>query len=117
MSFASNMQNVALRLLNKYGQLIQVSRVDEGSFVPSTGVAGAGSTISFSGYGYPSPYESREIDNVVILTTDIQLYIRVGQEIKVGDVATFNDTDYRVQNIENINVQGQNIIYRCQLRA
>ncbi len=117
MSFAINMQSVTLRLLTKYGQSIQISRVDEGAFVPIDGTVGSGSNTSFNGVGYPFPYTSKEIDGIVILSTDIQLYARVLQEIKVGDLAVFNNTDYRVMSIENINVQGQNIIYRCQLRA
>ncbi len=117
MSFASNMQATALRLLTKYGQAMSVSRVDEGAFVPSTGAVGSGSTTSFSGYGYPDAYTIDEIDNVTILATDIQLYIRVSQEIKVGDVIVFDGVDHRVMDAENINTQAQNIIYRCQIRA
>lgn len=117
MSFASNMQDTANRLLKYYGQPMTVTREDEGAFIPATGTTDTASSTSFTGYGYPYPYEKREIDNVVILTTDIQVYIRTAQEIKIGDLIIFDSTDHRVMNSENIGAQGQNIVYRCQLRC
>lgn len=119
MTFSSNMQDVATKLLTKYGEnyVIQISRVDEGAFVPSTGAVGAGSTTSIPGVGFPYPYNIKEIDGRSILSTDIKLIIKASAEIKVGDTITIRGVNYRIMNVSDISAQGQNIIYEAQLRA
>jgi hypothetical protein len=118
MSLASNMQNVANSLLQKYGEqpYITVSRSAEGAFDPSTGSTGSDTNTSFTGYGQPDLYQSNEIDGQTVLSTDIKFIARTEQEILTGDLITFGGYDYRVISVQQIRVEGQDIAYQCQLR-
>lgn len=117
MTFATNLQGVALQLLTNYGRSISLQRVTEGAYNTSTSTLASGTTTSYSGYGHPSPYTSNELANVDLLSTDIKLILYSTTMPLVGDVVTIDSVIYRVLSVQKVNAQGVNIIYKLQLRV
>ncbi len=119
MTFATNMLATAQRLIRTYGQSISYARVVEGTFVPSTGAVGAGTTSSYTAYGAPMAYRSTEINNETIMQNDMQVWCEVNAASSVpaiGDVATISAVAYRVVNVEKFIAQGSTLVYRLQVR-
>lgn len=117
MTFATNTQATASRLLTKYGQTVTFSRTTQGTFVSSTGAVGAGTSSTYSAKVHPKSYKAQEIDNVSILTGDILLIAYSTTAILVGDTVSLDSVIYRVQNAEKINAVGSTIIYKAQVRV
>lgn len=119
MTFATNLLATARRLIQAYGQSISFARVVEGAFVPSTGAVGAGTTSSFTAYGAPMEYSTKEIDGVTILTTDLLIWVEVNSSSSVpavGDVATISTVAYRVLDVQKQVAQGTTVVYKLQAR-
>jgi hypothetical protein len=119
MSFASNLVVTARRLVQKYGQSMSFSRVVEGSFVPSTGAVGAGTTSSYTAYGVPITYDASEIDNLTIMENDLRVIVEVnvaGNIPLVGDVVTIDGQAYRVLSVKKTVAQSVSLIYTLQVR-
>jgi len=117
MSFASNMQAVALKLLLTYGEIVNISRTVEGNYNPATSEAEDTTTTSYQVYGHPSPYNVIEINGTTILATDIRLLIYSTTLPLIGDVATVNGTAHRVESVRQIRAQATDIVYELQLRV
>lgn len=91
-----NLQLTVRRLLIDKGVKVSFRRNVEKSFDPSTGIADD-SEFVFYGYGVLLNYKSSEIDNELILKSDVKLLLEaVDHEPLVGDVVTANDVKYRV---------------------
>lgn len=116
MTFASDLQGVALDLLSDLGESITLSRVVEGDYNTATSEAGATPPTTYTGYGHPSPYNKNEVDGSTILMSDIRLLIYTTTTPLVGDVATIDGVAHRVESVQKIRAQGTNIIYKLQLR-
>lgn len=116
MTFATNMQSVASRLLTKYGRVVTLTRVTEGAYNPSTSDAADGATITYSGVAHPSPYTVAEIATGTVTVGDVRLLIYTTTAPLIGDTAVVDTVTYRVMNVDRVSVQGQDIIYRLQLR-
>lgn len=119
MSFATDLKSVGQDLLQQFGQSISFSRTTEGSFVPSTGDVAGESTVVYVAYGAPTNYSSREIDNINILESDLQLWVEAntsGYVPAVGDVANISGQVHRVLNVTKYQAQGIVAVYRLQVR-
>ena len=119
MSFSTNLLVTARRLIQDYGQSISFARVVEGAFVPSTGAVGAGTTSSYTAYGAPMQYSSREIDNVSVMTNDVLIWVEVntaGSVPALGDVATISTIAHRILDVQKVVAQGTTVVYKLQAR-
>lgn len=119
MTFSSNLLDTARRLIRAYGENISFSRVVEGTFIPSTGGLGTGTTTAFTAYGAPMNYNSEEINNTTIMQNDLQVWLEVNASSSVptvGDVATISGTAYRVMNVSKYTAQGSTVVYNIQVR-
>lgn len=118
MSFQSELKNAADLLLLELGESVSIQRVTEGSYTPSTGAVGAGSTITYTVYGAPSNYASSDIDNDLIQAADVKLIVQVPTSYVplVGDVVTLNSKAYRVMSVTNYRAQGGDCAFILQLR-
>jgi hypothetical protein len=119
MTFATNLLATARRLIEAYGQSISFARVVEGSFVPSTGAVGAGTSSSYTAYGAPMQYSSREIDNVTVMTNDVLIWVEVNASSSipiVGDVATLSTIAHRILDVQKLVAQGTTVVYKLQAR-
>lgn len=117
MSFASNLQNVALRLLTDKGETITFRRHTVGSYNVSTGGVDPVTSTTFTGVGHPSNYELREIDGTRVQANDVSLLVYVTTEPDMEDIVTIDSVNYKIQQINKIRAQGTNIVYRLQLRV
>ena len=116
MSFLTNMQSVANRLLTDKGESITFSRETSSGFNPVTGID-AVTTSTFSGYAHPSPYKLGEIDGTIIQSDDIQLLVEsLDTTPAQGDGCLFRAEDYRVMMVRPISVQGGDAAYKVQIR-
>lgn len=113
---ASNMVAVALRLLSENGQSVSVTRDIIGSYAVSTGTVTDSSDTTYTGYGYPMPYRSDQIDGTLVKQRDIQLLFRSTTKPIENDIFTIDGIVYTAQAVEIIPVKTTNIIYIVQLR-
>lgn len=117
MTLAIRMQATSLRLLTKYGQVVTFSRTTQGTYVPSTGAVGSGTSSTYSAKVQPSEYTSEEIDNSSVLFGDIKLLTYSTTAPLVGDTVSLDGVVYRVESVIRLNVQGSTIVYRVQIRV
>lgn len=117
MTFATNMQSVANRLLTNYGQSVTFSRETQGTFVPSTGAVGSGTSTTYTAKVHPSDYTAEEIDGVSVLYGDVKLLTYSTTEVLVGDTVSLDGVIYRVMSVMKTNAQGSNIVYKVQVRV
>ncbi len=119
MTFATNMIATARRLLEAYGSSLTFDRVVEGSFVPSTGAVGAGTTTQYTAYGAPIPVNKSDIDGINVLVKDNWLWVEsntAGYVPTVGDVVTVQSSAYRVMSVLNYVAQGSTCVYKLLIR-
>jgi len=117
MSFATDMQQVAYELLYEFGQSVTCSRTTQGTFVPSTGAVGAGSSSTYTSNVYPDQYTNSEIDGSSVQFGDIKLYMYSTTQPLVGDTVSLGGIVYRVMSVIRITAQGSDIIYQTQIRV
>ena len=121
MSLVTDLQNVAADLISEFGQVVVMSRVVEGAYVPDTGAVGAGTTTSWGGYLVPEGL-TRDVGNTktgagdTTQTTIIDAILYTATTPKVGDVATTDSTAYRVMSVVPVKLSGSTIIYNLQLQ-
>lgn len=124
-SFANRLTNTARRLLTKYGQPINVTRLSTTNFDPSTGTLTDTTNITYAGVGYPSNYSDYllgrqagqvDIGETLIMRGDILLILSSSTEPQVNDVFEVNTFKYTALSVKKITAQGTNIIYKIQLR-
>lgn len=127
MTFASGLLAVARRLLRKYGQNVTFGRVAEGTFVPTTGAVGAGTTSSYTAYCAPLSSQGtvnltsgkKEVDKDTLLQSDFQMLVEVNDSSTiplVGDTCTLFSKVYRLIAVTNYVAQGSILVYKVQVR-
>ncbi len=116
MTFSTNLKAVATRLLTIYGRPVDLDRAEEGAYNPYTSETGTDTVTSYSGNGHPSPYSATEIAAGSVEVKDIQLLLQTDTLPLIGDVATIDDDVYRVMNVTRVSAQGEDIVYKLQLR-
>jgi hypothetical protein len=116
MSFSGNLKQVAQTLLDTYGEPATFNRDIVTGYDPTTSEVTGVSTSSFTADVYPSNYLNNEVDNVTITTEDTRLIVEASGEPEINDTVTFNNTTYRVMNVQQIRAQGVDVLYICQVR-
>lgn len=117
MALSDEMATAALTLLTKFGQAISVVR-NTNTYDPATGDVTGESTTSYSGVGYPSNYVKRYVDGSTVAQGDILLIFASdsGEDPRQGDVFTVGSIVYTAQNVQQVSVQGVNVVYKIELR-
>lgn len=109
--------DTAARLLKQFGEPIEFKYTTSGGFDNATGAPIPGTTVVRIGSGYPGRYESNDIDGTVIRAGDIRLIAeRISERPQVGWDVTVDGQKYRVQNVQNVRLSGNDVIYICQIR-
>jgi hypothetical protein len=116
MAFAADLQAVAESLLDQYGFSITVTRDVIGAYNTAAGTVTDSADTTFTGVGYPSQYNSQDIDGHVIRQHDIRLIFYSTTLPKVNDIFSVNSRSYTAQNVERITAEAEDIIYIVQLR-
>jgi hypothetical protein len=109
----------AANLLAKFGEPVTVTFTNWARYNPITGEASGSSTTStVAAVGYPSQYKIKDLDGVVIQAGDIRLILELITPVPViGCLVAIGGTTYRIMNIQNIRLTGQDVIFICQVRA
>lgn len=119
MTFSTRMLSTARRLIRKYGQNISFSRVTEGSFVPSTGALGTGTTTSYTAYGCPIAGPNTEIPGNLLEQDDSDVWVEVNNSSTVpliGDTCSLGGRVYRVMNVTGYVAQGLTVVFKLTVR-
>ncbi len=118
MSFATNMQAVALRLLKKYGGPVTVSRPVPTTYDTSTSTMGFTIATTYTGYGNASPYTLEEMANATIEMSDLKLLFYSTTRPQINDIMDLGSmVSYRALDVGIQNVNATDIVYIVQLRV
>jgi len=116
-AFSDGIEAIATGLLREFGENVTFTRVTEGTYDVATSTTAAGSIINYSGFGVPTDYNLFELASEMINATDVKLSLeKTSTTPKVGDVAVLSSVTYRVMNVNQDVVSGNNVIYTLQLR-
>lgn len=116
MTLKTRMQQLASDRLTKHGEEVTCIRGETGDYTPSDMSVTDSPQIGYTGVGYPTKFQSREVDGVNILSTDTLLVFYSTTTPESGDQFRLDSQNYNVINVEKIRVQGGNVIYKVQLR-
>lgn len=115
-TFSDGLTATSLRLLTAYGQSISVARTVTGAYAVSTGTVATTSTTTYTGYGLPTNYAAQQIDGTLIRQDGTLLIFSSTTVPEVDDVFTVGTKALTALNVQQINAQGANIVYRIQCR-
>jgi len=117
MALSDEMATAALTLLTKFGQAVSVAR-NVNTYDPATGNITSESTVNYTGIGYPSVFNNRYVDGGTINQGETLLIFVSdnGEQPEDGDLFTFGGTSYTALEVQNVSVQGVNVVYKIQLR-
>jgi hypothetical protein len=115
---STNLALTATTLIQTYGESVSFSREAEGAYNPADGTVGTSVDTTYILKGVPTKFSSGEIDGQLVQINDVLLLAeKTDDEPKIGDVATIENTGYRVLNVSEIRMQGSTLAYRLQLRV
>ena len=116
MSFYSDIQATATRLITDKGQNLTFGRETSSGFDPILGVNTTTSS-TYTGYGVSTQYNKKEIDGTIIQIGDIKLILqKTTTDPLRGDTVTVDSIVYRVMDIEPVSPAGTVVIRKLQLR-
>ena len=116
MSFYIGLQLASSRLLKKFGKSITVQVLTGQSYDPATKADTPTYTDSI-GFGVTVPVRNSEVDDNLILKSDIKLIIEnISLEPVVGSIVVNNGITYRVTMFEPLSPADTNLIYKVMLR-
>jgi hypothetical protein len=110
------MSAAALSMLTQFGQSITVVRDVVASFDVSTGTVTEGVDATYLGYGYPSAYNSLQVDGSIIRQSDTLLLFSSTTVPLVNDIFTIGSKVLTAINIQTVSAQGVDVMYKIQLR-
>jgi len=116
MTFQTDMYAVAYDILSELGQTITFTRDVVSDMNPMTGDVIDTTDTSYTGVGYPSNYNTYQIDGSVIQRDDVLLILNTPDAPLENDIFVINGKSYTALTIQNITAQGGNILYKVQLR-
>ena len=116
MTFATDMQAVALDLLSEFGQQLTFTRYSSNDYNVATGGVDPVTSTTYTGYAHPSGYNRKDIDGVLIQENDIKVLLYTTTTPALQDITTIDSNVYKIVNIDFVKAQGSNIIYKLQLR-
>lgn len=116
MSFYAGMAATAKQLLDKYGQVVTVTRTINGAFDPAMGTESGETQTSFTASAAVFDYETSQIDGESIKKGDKRTYLESTNAPKNNDVVTTSDGDLKVVGFTTIGPSGEAVVYVLQLR-
>ena len=116
MTFYANMAATALRLLDKFGRPVVLTRTTGESIDPVTGRTTPGTDASVTTTGLLKPYPDRMIDGTRILDSDRELILSNERVPVPSDKPTIGGENWSIVNIKTISPAGTDVIYFCQVR-
>ena len=104
MTLDARARNTADKLLTKFGKLVTLSRITEGSYDPTTGEMATPTAVSSSVYALIKDYKGIDLTNGVILQGDRKVTIAaLGiDEPQPADKVTLDLYDYNVISVRKV---------------
>ena len=121
MSFSTNMQKTANKLISKYGNSISILHKTNLVWVPSEGEY-TYDLVEYPLKGSVVNYNAGEIDNTNILTDDLRVTIQTDLYITATDENETYQVSYlgkvwKIVNVERVSTQNENILSILQVRS
>lgn len=116
MSFYSEIQDTAQRLLVQFGQDVTLTRTTGGGVDPVTG-ADTSTTTTLVTTGVLRRYPDSLVDGSRILSTDRQLVLAPGELPDITDTVEVNGETLAIQEIETSSPAGTDLVYFARVRA
>ena len=114
--FSDEMQEAASELITELGEAVVCTRGNSGAYDPSDLSVANSPNVEYAGVGAPTQYGINEIDGINIKIDDTLMFFYSTTEPNVGDQFRFNSIDYNVIRVERVRAQGEDIMYKVQLR-
>lgn len=114
---STNLKAIASSLLTDFGETVTFIRETTSEYNVNTGAVDPVTTTTYSGNGYTRFYTINEIDGNIVQQNDIFLLVYTTTEPVVNDTVSVDSVLYRVMNVEKLKAQGENVLYRVQLRV
>jgi len=115
-SFYYKMAETAKRLIDRFGQTVEIKRVTGEVIDPVTGVVTPGTEESFYPNGVLRPYRKSLIDGTRIQTNDLELVLDNTVKPLTSDEPRINGEYFTVVNVTSIAPGGTPLIYNVQVR-
>ena len=115
MSFATNQNATAQRLITKYGNTMTLKSVTKGTYDPATGTTGADTIIETPIKGTFEQFSSDEIKGD-ILQGDIKVLVALDFVPDTKSKLVFNSVSYSIIDISPTIAQDTTIMYQLQVR-
>ncbi len=116
MSFASNMQKVAKRLLTKYGDTLSVVVKSGGAYNPVTGEVEGAQTVTDT-IAYVGNFTLAEQANDNVNSYDMKIIFALDFTLVKDDTIVFNGKELQIINVMSVITQDTMIIQTVQARA
>lgn len=116
-AFSDRLTATALKLLKAYGQYVACHSEGYSAFDPATGEATATGLSDYDAWGYPSNYRLSQIDGELIRAGDVLLILSTTTVPQLNDIFDISGITYTALNIQKITAQGNDIIYKIQVRV
>lgn len=102
--------------LAEYGSSVTLQLITRGAYDTTTGET-ADVVVNTPLKALPQNYDTRDIDGVKILATDIRFLLYYDGEIGDEDKIVFNSVTYNLLKIDKKILQDANLLYTLQGRA
>lgn len=126
MSFYSQMQSLADRMLRKYGAVVTLTRTTQGAYSSATSTTGSPTTTVTLGTAVRENYSIKEVDGTRIKDGDVRLIVspktRGGaafpEPAPSTDVLSFGGRNYTVVSVDPWSYNGaENVGFAVQARG
>lgn len=119
MSIYDQLSATVVKLFDRYGQAITLTRATPGAYNVATGATAAGTTTQYVGTGVLFDYAQRDIDGTNVRIGDQLAYLAVDDLVApaTGDTVTVGAKTYNVVRGEQLNPAGTAVLYKAQLRG
>lgn len=116
-TFSDQMAAVGLELLTEFGEAVTFSRTATGDYSPSTATLTTGAVTTWTGYGAPVDYDTRDINGVNIEQGDVKLFVNAVTTVPMrGDALILDSITYRIMSVRKYAISSENVLYELQLR-
>lgn len=116
MSFYSDLADIATDLLTEFGQVVTVTRKNNGVFDPATGITASAADTTFTGNAAIFDYIQSQIDGQNIEQGDKRALIDSANIPLISDIVTTTDGDFNIVSVNKTGPNGEAVIYELQLR-
>ena len=116
MAFAESMQLVAIKLLTKYGNIVDIEVTTAGNYNPSSGEVDS-TIVTHTTKAYIGNFTMAELPQDNVNAHDMKVILSYKDNVTKDDTLMIHGKQYQIINIISVVTQDQLIIQTLQARA